>query len=86
MGLFKKIKKAVSKVTKSAVGLVGLAPDVKAPSAAAEATSPAPVIEAPVEKATEDEKAQTESDKKKAQSGGKKSLSVSRSSGTGVNI
>lgn len=87
MGLFKKIRKAVSKAIKkplSAVaGLAGLADVPKAPDAPDPA---AVVVDTPKEEAKEEDGAQTESGKKKTKSGGKKSLSVARSSGGGINI
>lgn len=98
---FKKIKKAVKKVVKkvgkpiekAAKGTIG---------ALAGGTGGAQVVEVPVQQAapaaaqlvdvptqenveTEDE-AQTEAGRKKARAGGKKSLSVARASGGGLNI
>lgn len=94
----KTIKKTVKKVTKpvkKAVGVVGGAlgqggqPDVQVIEQAAPVAAPPPaqIIEAPTkgDVETEDD-AQTESGKKKARAGGKKSLSVARSSGGGLNI
>lgn len=86
MGLFKKIKKAISKVTKAPLKAVGLAQD--APSAP-QAADPAPAvpIETPKEEAVDmNADADTESGRKKTRSSGKKSLSVSRSSGSGINL
>lgn len=91
----RKITKPVEKVAKGAVGAVGGVlgqggqPDVKVVEQAAPVAAPPPaqIIEAPTkgDVETEDE-AQTESGKKKARAGGKKSLSVARSSGGGLNI
>lgn len=91
----RKITKPVEKVAKGAVGAVGGVlgqggqPDVQAIEQAAPVAAPPPaqIIEAPTkgDVETEDE-AQTESGKKKARAGGKKSLSVARSSGGGLNI
>ncbi|MBH0029314.1 hypothetical protein I6F53_20450 [Pseudoalteromonas sp. SWN29] len=86
----RKITKPVEKVAKGAVGAVGGVlgqggqPEQAAPVAA---PPPAQIIEAPTkgDVETEDD-AQTESGKKKARAGGKKSLSVARSSGGGLNI
>lgn len=82
----RKITKPVEKVAKGAVGAVGGVlgqggqPEQAAPP-------PAQIIEAPTNGDVETEDgAQTESDKKKARAGGKKSLSVARSSGGGLNI
>lgn len=94
----KTVKKTVKKVTKpikKAVGVVGGAlgqggkPDMQVIEQAAPVAAPPPaqIIEAPTkgDVETEDD-AQTESGKKKARAGGKKSLSVARSSGGGLNI
>lgn len=82
----KKIKKAVKKVFKE------IARPVKnlAGGGDVHIEAPAPqaaLVDVPVEKdvTTEDE-AQTESGRKKARAGGKKSLSVARSAGGGINI
>lgn len=101
MGLFKKIKKAVKKITKAitkpikkvvngAAGVVGLGTQkVKAPKMVQNdpSAAPAQIIEPPDKDNidTEDE-SQTESGKKKTRAGGKKSLSVARNSGGGLNI
>lgn len=88
----KKIKKALKKVVKEATrpikqvagglagGMVGGAQAVEAPTPAAQ------VVDIPEKEASVDGEAQTESGRKKARAGGKKSLSVSRSSGAGINI
>jgi len=89
MGLFKKIKKAVSKVVKTAASpLAGLTGSDKAPEVvqAAPVATPAAEVETPKDTSEVDESVQSESDKKRSRSGGKKSLSVTRSSGAGVNI
>lgn len=86
MGLFKKIKKAISKVTKAPLKLAGLAADAPTPSVA-DTQVPAAQVEAPKEVVEDvDTSADTESGRKKARSGGKKSLSVARSSGGGINL
>lgn len=95
---FKKIKKAVrkvvkpiEKVAKGAVGAVtgGGARVVEVPvqQQAQAATPAAQLVDVPNQQdvTTEDE-AQTEAGRKKARAGGKKSLSVARSSGGGLNI
>lgn len=91
----RKITKPVEKVVKgtvgAATGILGgqKEPDVKVVEQAAPVAAPtaAQIIEPPSkdEVDTNDE-AQTESGKKKARAGGKKSLSVARSSGGGLNI
>ncbi|UKH49709.1 host range and adsorption protein [Rahnella phage Sarma103] len=90
MGLFKKIKKAVSKVVKTAAsplaGLTGANQSAPEVVQAAPAATPAAEVETPKDTTEVDESVQSESDKKRARSGGKKSLSVTRSSGAGVNI
>ena len=96
----KKIKKAVKKVTKSvkkvvkevarpvkqvASGLAGGAGEaqvVEAPQAAPAAQ----IVDVPEKEVSTEDEAQTESGRKKARAGGKKSLSVARSSGGGINI
>lgn len=97
MGLFKKIKKAVKKVVKQvtkpvkqvAGGLAGLAGGageaqvVEVPAAASPA---AQIVDVPEKEVSTEDEAQTESGRKKARAGGKKSLSVARSSGGGINI
>ena len=84
MGLLKKIKKAVSKVTKAPLKAAGLAPDV--PDAPEAPTAAAAPVEVAKTEAVEDTAEGTVSDKKKTKAGGKKSLSVSRSSGSGINV
>jgi hypothetical protein len=94
----KKIKKAVKKVTKSvkkvvkevarpvkqvASGLAGGAGEVPQP---ADATPAAQIVDVPEKEVSTEDEAQTESGRKKARAGGKKSLSVARSSGGGINI
>lgn len=98
----KKIKKAVKKVTKSvkrvvkevtrpvkqvASGLAGGAGEaqvVEVPQPAA--TPAAQIVDVPEKEVSTEDEAQTESGRKKARAGGKKSLSVARSSGGGINI
>lgn len=92
----KKIKKAVKKVTKplekvakKAVGAVvpGAAGKTVVQEVQAPAPAPAALVDVPTQEnvETEDE-AQTEAGRRKARAGGKKSLSVARSSGGGLNI
>lgn len=90
MGFGKVFKKAFKAITKPVEGLVGAvtgkAPDIQAPDAPAQAAN-AQVIEPPTkDKAEGDDDSTTESGKKKTARSGKKSLSVSRSSGGGINI
>ena len=98
----KKIKKAVKKVTKSVkkvvkevarpvkqvagalAGGAGEAQVVEVPQAAA--TPAAQIVDVPEKEVSTEDEAQTESGRKKARAGGKKSLSVARSSGGGINI
>ena len=97
----KKIKKAVKKVTKAAKKVVkevtrpvkqvagglaggsGKAQVVEVPQAA---TPAAQIVDVPEKEVSTEDEAQTESGRKKARAGGKKSLSVARSSGGGINI
>lgn len=87
----KKIKKVVKKLTKPveklAKGVVGgIVPKPDMPSQQ-EAPTPAQLVEPPAqEKAESEDAAQTEAGRKKARSGGKKSLSIARNSGGGINI
>ena len=98
----KKIKKAVKKVTKSVkkvvkevarpvkqvtrglAGGAGEAQVVEVPQATA--TPAAQIVDVPEKEVSTEDEAQTESGRKKARAGGKKSLSVARSSGGGINI
>lgn len=59
----------------------------EAPAPVVAAPPPAQVVDVPEQdKAEGEDEAQTESARKKARAGGKKSLSVARSSGGGINI
>lgn len=96
MGFGKKLKKAFKKVTKVVSG--GLIPGLggggekekPVQQVAPEVQAPPPTLQATTEVAKketdEDGDADTEAAKKKARSGGKKGLSVARSSGSGLNI
>lgn len=97
----RKIKKAVKKVTKSVkkvvkevarpvkqiagglAGSAGAAQEVEVPAAQ---TPAAQIVDVPEKEVSTEDEAQTESGRKKARAGGKKSLSVARSSGGGINI
>lgn len=88
----KQVGKPVEKVVKGAVGAVtggGGAQVVEVPvqQPATAAPSPAQLVDVPTQEnvETEDE-AQTEAGRRKARAGGKKSLSVARASGGGLNI
>lgn len=81
-GLVKAISKAVRQVTKPLTDIVK--PDMPKVEPQQQA---AQVIEPPKPESTETEdEAQTEAGRKKAARGGKKSLSVARASGGGLNI
>lgn len=90
MGLFKKITKAIKKVTNAPLKAIakGAGLDNQAPAqttATTEAAAPENEVAKPdVDDA--DSGADTASTKKKANSGGKRSLSVTRSSGAGLNV
>lgn len=62
--------------------------EVPQPTAAATpaATPAAQIVDVPEKDVSTEDAAQTESGRRKARSGGKKSLSVARSSGGGINI
>lgn len=91
----KPVTKAVKKVTKEVTrpikqvagalaGGTGEAQVVEVPQAAA--TPAAQIVDVPEKEVSTEDEAQTESGRKKASAGGKKSLSVARSSGGGINI
>lgn len=87
--IVKPVEKAVKKVAQAAVS--PLIPKMPAQQAPAPEPTPAPapaqLVEVPDKESVEtDDEAQTESGRKKARAGGKKSLSVARSSGGGLNI
>ena len=90
----KSVKKAVKKVTKEVTrpvkqvakglaGGAGAAQEVEVPEAQ---TPAAQIVDVPEKEVSTEDEAQTESGRKKARAGGKKSLSVARSSGGGINI
>lgn len=90
MGLFKKIKKAVKKITNAPLKAIAKGAGVSNSSgqaSAPEASVAAPEVE-PAKQTVEDTDsgADTNSTKKKASAGGKRSLSVTRSSGAGLNV
>lgn len=73
----------LSKIVKKVTSAIGLTPDIKQPDPVA----PAPeVIEPPKVDTDTDKSESTESAKKKVAAGGKKSLTVARSSKGGINI
>lgn len=85
--MFKKVKKAFKKVTKTVTGAAGISkpkapkvPDMPDP------IPPAVAVAAPKEDAETDTGSDTESGKRKTQSRGKNKLTVARSSGRGLNI
>ncbi|ALA45090.1 host range and adsorption protein [Enterobacter phage phiEap-1] len=79
--IVKKITKAANKLTGGLLGKDPAMPQAVAP----EPVAPAPV-EAPKVEQVEDNSTDTESDKKRVRATGKKSLSVSRNSGAGINV
>jgi hypothetical protein len=89
----KSVKKAVKKVAKEvtrpvkqvAGGLAGLAGGA-GEAQVVEAPPAAQIVDVPEKEASTEDEAQTESGRRKASAGGKKSLSVARSSGGGINI
>lgn len=86
----KSVGKVVEKAGKAVGGLVSpkVAQAAPTPAPAVEtAPAPAQLVDVPDKDDVQtDDEAQTESGRKKARAGGKKSLSVARSSGGGLNI
>lgn len=90
----KSVKKAVKKVSKEvtrpvkqvARGLAGGAGGAQEVEVPAAQTPAAQIVDVPEKEVSTEDEAQTESGRKKARAGGKKSLSVARSSGGGINI
>lgn len=84
-----KVAKEITRPVKQVAGALAGHPDTpetvqQAPSAA---PTPAALIEVPQQEEVQtDTDATTESSRKKARAGGKKSLSVARSAGGGINI
>ncbi|AGC35491.1 tail assembly protein [Yersinia phage Y] len=77
----KVVKKVVKEVTRPVKQVAGaLAGVIDAAQAAAQ------IVDVPEKEVSTEDEAQTESGRKKARAGGKKSLSVARSSGGGINI
>ena len=81
----KEVARPVKQVTRGLAGGAGEAQVVEVPQAAA-ATPAAQIVDVPEKEVSTEDEAQTESGRKKARAGGKKSLSVARSSGGGINI
>lgn len=77
--IVKEITRPVKQVAKGLAGSPDM-PDI------APATPPAALVDVPTKETDVVEEAETESSRKKARAGGKKSLSVARSSGGGINI
>lgn len=87
----KPIEKAGKEVGKVVGGALGAGKQEiiqqEAPAPVVTAPPPAQIVDVPEQdKAEGEDEAQTESARKKARAGGKKSLSVARSSGGGINI
>lgn len=87
----KPVEKAGKEVGKVVGGALGAGKQEiiqqEAPAPVVTAPPPAQVVDVPEQdKAEGEDEAQTESARKKARAGGKKSLSVARSSGGGINI
>ncbi|AFK13520.1 hypothetical protein [Yersinia phage YpsP-G] len=76
----KEVTRPVKQVAGALAGVIGEAQVVEAPQAAAQ------IVDVPEKEVSTEDEAQTESGRKKARAGGKKSLSVARSSGGGINI
>lgn len=87
----KPIEKTGKEVGKAVGGALGAGKQEiiqqEAPVPVVTAPPPAQIVDVPEQdKAEGEDEAQTESARKKARAGGKKSLSVARSSGGGINI
>lgn len=87
----KPIEKAGKEVGKAVGGALGAGKQEivqqEAPAPVVAAPPPAQIVDVPEQdKAEGEDEAQTESARKKARAGGKKALSVARSSGGGINI
>lgn len=82
-----KVAKEITRPIKQVAGALAGAPDVPDTPAIVQQTPPAALVEVPQQEEVQtDTDATTESNRKKARAGGKKSLSVARSAGTGINI
>lgn len=81
----KEVARPVKQVASGLAGGAGEAQVVEVPQPAA-ATPAAQIVDVPEKEVSTEDEAQTESGRKKARAGGKKSLSVARSSGGGINI
>lgn len=81
----KEVARPVKQVASGLAGGAGEAQVVEVPQAAS-ATPSAQIVDVPEKEVSTEDEAQTESGRKKARAGGKKSLSVARSSGGGINI
>lgn len=80
----KKVVKAVTRPVKQVAGALAGSPDMPE---IVQPTPSAALSEVPQQEEVQtDTDAATESSRKKASAGGKKSLSVARSAGTGINI
>ncbi|AAP20528.1 host range and adsorption protein [Yersinia phage phiA1122] len=77
----KVVKKVVKEVTRPVKQVAGALAGV-----IDEAQAAAQIVDVPEKEVSTEDEAQTESGRKKARAGGKKSLSVARSSGGGINI
>lgn len=81
----KEVTRPVKQVARGLAGGAGEAQVVEVPQPAA-ATPAAQIVDVPEKEVSTEDEAQTESGRRKARAGGKKSLSVARSSGGGINI
>lgn len=78
----KEVTRPIKQVAGALAGGAGGAQVVEVP----QPTAAAQIVDVPEKEVSTEDAAQTESSRKKARSGGKKSLSVARSSGGGLNI
>lgn len=82
----KEVARPVKQVAGGLAGLAGGAGEAQVVEVPAAASPAAQIVDVPEKEVSTEDEAQTESGRKKARAGGKKSLSVARSSGGGINI
>ncbi|AWD92511.1 hypothetical protein [Pectobacterium phage Jarilo] len=86
---FKSVTSVVTKPAAQALGAVGIgqAGATAVESQAPAAVAPAAIVETPKDASSDvSDDSQTEAGRKKARAGGKKSLSVARAAGNGLNV
>lgn len=81
----KEVTRPVKQVASGLAGVAGVAGEAQAVEVP-QAAPAAQIVDVPEKEVSTEDEAQTESGRKKARADGKKSLSVARSSGGGINI